>query len=53
MDIGLSEAWKIGKYLPWDIPDAKYPRTSVTVMHMPRMQGFPLRLPGSMVMMSR
>ncbi len=32
------------------IPDARYPSTSPTVIRRPRMQGFPLRLPGSIVM---
>lgn len=35
-----------------DIPPAKYSSTSETVMRNPRMQGLPLLLPGSIVMMS-
>ena len=34
------------------MPEAKYSKTSETVILMPRMQGLPLRLPGSMVMTS-
>lgn len=34
------------------IPEAKYSSTSETVIRMPLMQGFPLRFPGSMVMIS-
>ncbi len=33
-----------------DIPEAKYSRTSYTVIHSPRIHGLPPRLPGSMVM---
>src|SRR4051812_45626039 len=32
------------------IPPARYSRTSVTVIRNPRTHGFPLRLPGSIVM---
>src|SRR5437762_698282 len=35
------------------IPDARYSRTSVTVIRRPRMQGFPPRLPGSTVIRER
>jgi hypothetical protein len=35
------------------IPDARYCRTSVTVIRRPRMQGFPPRLPGSNVIRAR
>ena len=34
------------------IPEARYSRTSVTVIRMPRMQGLPPRLPGEAVMRS-
>jgi hypothetical protein len=33
------------------IPPARYSSTSRTVSRIPRMQGWPLRLPGSTVMM--
>lgn len=33
-----------------DIPDARDSSTSETVMRIPRMHGFPPRLPGSMLM---
>src|SRR6267378_7401503 len=33
-----------------DIPPARYSRTSRTVIRSPRMHGWPLRLPGSIVM---
>ena len=36
-----------------DMPDARYSRTSYTVMRRPRMHGFPPRLPGSSVMTCR
>jgi hypothetical protein len=32
-----------------DMPEARYSSTSYTVIRSPRMQGFPLRLPGSIV----
>ena len=35
------------------IPDARYSRTSLTVIRRPRMQGFPPRLPGSTVIRER
>jgi hypothetical protein len=34
------------------MPEARYSRTSETVIRSPRIQGFPLRLPGSTVMRS-
>ena len=34
------------------IPEAKYSSTSETVIRIPRIQGFPLRFPGSIVMIS-
>src|SRR5712691_362596 len=35
------------------IPDARYSKTSVTVIRRPRMQGLPPRLPGSKVIRER
>src|SRR5438128_10143291 len=35
------------------IPDARYSKTSVTVIRRPRMQGLPPRLPGSKVIRDR
>src|SRR2546422_5189361 len=35
------------------IPDARYSKTSVTVIRRPRMQGLPPRLPGSNVIRER
>src|SRR5216684_1312250 len=35
-----------------DMPEARYSSTSYTVMRMPRMQGFPPRLPGSIEILS-
>ena len=37
----------------WLIPEARYSSTSVTVMRVPRMQGCPLRLSGSRVILDR
>ena len=40
------KSWRISDSV---IPDARYSRTSETVIRKPRIQGFPLRFPASMV----
>ena len=44
------KSWRIWSSV---MPEARYSRTSETVIRMPRMQGLPLRLPGSMLIRER
>lgn len=48
----LVSSGKLAKISASVMPEARYSRTSETVIRSPRIQGFPLRLPGSTVMRS-
>src|SRR5436190_18849692 len=49
----LVRSGKSARMSSMDMPPARYSSTSWTVMRIPRMHGWPLRLPGSMVIRDR
>ena len=51
-DVLNRRIWKVGQDLLDGQPEARHSKTSCTVIRRPRMQALPLRLPGSIVMMS-
>jgi hypothetical protein len=46
-DVLIGQLRKSARIPSWLIPAASQPKTSPTVMRMPRMHGLPPRLPGS------